>query len=149
MIKAGGTKPVNVSLLLIVSALLVNLACVSGWPERTSRWQTTESVPLGPYAIDLTLTGIGRTVTGSITQLDGPQPGPADIFNGRLNGGTLTFKARSPDGDRTVTFEGELSGDAIVFTRQVEVRPGGSPGGNGLFGVLGPSRFKVMRASGP
>jgi pimeloyl-ACP methyl ester carboxylesterase len=56
------------------------------------------------------------------------------IKDGRVEGETLTFKLKSPDGARTITFTGRLQGNELSFTREVEVVPGGNPGGPGLFG---------------
>ena len=52
----------------------------------------------------------------------------------------------SPDGDRTITFTATLQGDEIAFTRDVEVRPGGNRGGQGIFGSQGARAFTARRA---
>ena len=48
----------------------------------------------------------------------------------------MTFKATSPDGARTVTFSGTVTGNEIDFTRDVEVVAGGDPGGQACSALL-------------
>jgi Amidohydrolase family len=93
----------------------------------------------GQASVDLTADGtkLTGTIKGSAAT--------AQIFDGRIDGNTMTFKVKSPDGDRTVTFTGTVSGNEIDFTRDVEVVAGGGPGGLGLFGALGPRRFSASR----
>jgi len=57
----------------------------------------------------------------------------------------VTFTAVSLDGDRTITFTGTLAGDEIAFTRDVVTRPGGDPGGPGIFGAEAARRFTATR----
>ena len=65
------------------------------------------------------------------------------ISEGTIDGATLSFKMKSPDGARTITFTGRLQNDEISFTRDVEVVPGGNPGGPGL---LGGTSLRVLTA---
>jgi hypothetical protein len=101
-----------------------------------------EGQPSMPWTFVLTVSG--TTVNGTAVMSGGA---PAPIFDGRTDGRSVILRARSADGDRTVTFSGTLAGDALTFTREVQVRDGGSPGGNGLFGTLGPKQFVARRAS--
>jgi imidazolonepropionase-like amidohydrolase len=99
-------------------------------------WET--DVP-GQASLDLTADG---------TKLTGTVKGSAQtsqIFDGRIDGNTMTFKVKSPDGDRTITFTGTVTGNEIAFTRDVEVVAGGRPGGLGLFGAGGAPRFSARR----
>jgi TAP-like protein len=61
----------------------------------------------------------GTIVTGAFRRLPGP-PEPLPIFEGHINGNGMTFKVKSPDGQRTIAFVGTLTGDQIVFRREVE-----------------------------
>jgi hypothetical protein len=100
------------------------------------RWQSDFQ---GQASVDLTVDG--TMVTGTIK-------GPAQtgqVFDGRIDGNTMTFKVKSPDGDRTITFTGTVTGNEIDFTRDVEVVAGGKPGGQGLFGAGGARRFSANR----
>jgi hypothetical protein len=73
----------------------------------------------------------------------GPQP--IEIFDGRVDGNTMTFKFKSPDGQRTITLIGKLSGDEITFRREVE-GPSRTRG-TGFFGAAGPQTFTAKRTS--
>ena len=44
-----------------------------------------------------------------------------------------------------VTFRGTVTGDIATFTREVAVRPGGDPGGDGVWGASGPRQFTASR----
>ena len=120
----------------------------------TGSWKA-EDVPFAPWRI--TLTAAGATVTGTVSQgatdrMQGArtdQTGPVEIYDGAVDGDSVSFKCKSPDGDRMVTFAGVLSADEITFTRQVEVRKGGRRGENGIFGAFGSQFFVVRRESDP
>jgi hypothetical protein len=49
----------------------------------------------------------------------------------------MTLEFASPDKERTIRLTGRINGDEIVFTRTVDVQPGGRPGGAGFFGSRG------------
>jgi hypothetical protein len=83
----------------------------------------------------------GTKLTGTIKA----QTQTLEIFDGRIDGNTMTFKVKTPDGDRTITFTGTVTGNEIDCTRDVEVVAGGRPGGQGLFGVGGAPRFSARR----
>jgi hypothetical protein len=69
-----------------------------------------------------------------------------EIFEGEVNGDTITFKCRSLDGQRTVTLNGRVEGDEIDFTWELQVQDGGNPGANDeMFGVSAPRRFTAKR----
>ena len=83
----------------------------------------------------------GTTLTGMISGGAGTNP----IFDGRIDGNTMTFKVKAPNGDRTITFTGTVTGNEIDFTRDVEVVAGGTLGGQGLLGARGAGRFSARR----
>jgi hypothetical protein len=93
----------------------------------------------GTFIVNLTLAG--SRVEGTF----GDGLYSQSVTEGTVTGTTVSFKIRSPNGERTVRFAGALEGDAIRFTRQVDVRPGGPPGGTGMYGVGGPASFVVVR----
>jgi hypothetical protein len=129
----------------LVFALMV--VCVTG---ALSAQQPAPTGPAGTWEIDETNWAIvlelnGSTLSGKVMQ--GAQE--FEIYDGKVDGSTVTFKAKSPDGDRTITFVGKVDGDVIAFTRQVEIREGGAPGGNALMGgPNGPAEFVARRATG-
>ena len=108
----------------------------------TGLWQATD-VTSGPWSIELTQNG--SMLTGTVRQA-GAQGGPAAISDGSVAGATVTFKAVSPDGARTITFTGALKGDQIDFKRSVEVR-NNSVGGAGIFGGRGAAEFTARRVN--
>jgi len=123
-------------ILLVVSSPLAVLA-QAGF---AGTWRA-EGQPSMPWTFALSVDR--STVTGTATM-----PGTAvAIFDGRTDGRTVIFKAKSADGDRIVTFTGTWEGEALSFARDVQVRAGGSPGGNGLLGTLAPQRFIARRVS--
>ena len=106
-------------------------------------WEAEVPVPLGrSFAIELKTDN--TTVTGVIRRLPGPAE-PMQIFDGKLNGNTMTFKTKSPDGLRTITFVGTLTGDEIAFRRQIEQQGAPTRPTPGFFGSAGPERFTVTR----
>ena len=129
----------------IVACLVTFAATVGGQSDITGRWRIDPASTDGQEVIfDLRVDG--DRVTGTVSQgLMNVAVVSASIYDGRREGDVLTFKARSPDGDRSVTFTGTAQGDEIAFTRVVDVRPGGRLGGLGILGVGGPPRFSVKR----
>jgi hypothetical protein len=101
-------------------------------------WEV-EGQPLWTIALEVN----GDVLTGTVVQgrLE------HEIFDGSVAGDTVTFKARSADGDRIVSFTGRFDGDVIQFTRDVTILDGGVAGGNALMGGNGPSEFTVRRSN--
>jgi dienelactone hydrolase len=103
-------------------------------------WKTDA---VGGQGVSVDLNTEGTKVMGAIT-LRGQSP--AEIHEAKIDEDTLIFKARSPDGSRTVTFSGKLSGDQITFTHEVEAAPGAASSGRlGIFGPGGPPLIIVQR----
>ena len=100
-------------------------------------WNADYPVPQ-PIMIDVTLAG--TSLNGTIQA--GGQRVPVA---GMTNGDEISFTFTSPDNDRTIMINGRLSGDELAFTRSVEVRPGGRPGGAGFFGSGGQNVTFVAR----
>ena len=92
-----------------------------------------------PFAVQLFVQG--AQVTGTLRA--GTQT--LQIYEGAVNGNTITFKLNSPDGQREIALTGVLNGDEIAFTREVRVRQDGAPGGQGFFGARGPRGFTARR----
>ena len=72
--------------------------------------------------------------------------GPIVIYDGKVDSDTISFKLKTPDGGRIITVTGKLTGDEISFARDVEVLPGGTPGGAFVFGAGGARNFVARRA---
>lgn len=125
--------------MLIVVALA---AAASAQPGITGRWEAVEGVDYGPWTFDLTADG--AKLTGIVNQAIAT--GGSPIYDGAIDGNHVTFKVDSPGGgDRTITFSGTLQGDTIAFTREAKLRSGGQPGGSGVFGLTGATRFTAKR----
>ena len=54
-----------------------------------------------------------------------------------------------PDGERILTFHGEVNGNEISFIREITVLDGGSRGRNGLYGGATALGFVAKRAAQP
>lgn len=111
------------------------------------RYQAT-GMPNSPWTFDLDM---GTTsLTGFVAMNTGMAP-RREIYDGKVEGNTISFKVTSPDGFRTISFIGELNGNEIAFTRSVQFRNGGNadntPGGSNVFGVGGAMRFPARRAN--
>jgi dienelactone hydrolase len=137
-----GAMGIPIPLPMVITALANTSTAFAG------KWRTSFATS-GGFAVELAVNG--KDVTGSIrfaanTPIAKGQAGSVEIYDGRIDGNTISFKVKSPDGDaRTITFTGTLNGDEIVFTRDVEVGPGGAPGGQGIFGALGARTFIASR----
>ncbi len=103
------------------------------------RWEA--EFPGAPRVFTVELKIEGTRVTGMWN------PNRLDILDGTASGDTLCFKVKAPDGMRTIRFTGLRKGDELRFTRDVEVGPGGAPGGNSVFGTLGARTFTARRAT--
>ena len=86
----------------------------------------------------------GATITGKVVQ--GVQE--VDIYEAKVEGATVSFKAQPPTKDRVITFVGKVTSDEIIFTRTFEIKEGGAAGGNALLGgPTGPPEFKAIRTA--
>ena len=127
-------------------AILCAVAAVGAQPPAqqpaaaglTGAW----AVPDTPWSI--VLKQDGTTLTGKVVQ--GVQE--FEIYEAKVDGATVSFKAQPPTRDRIITFVGKVSGDEIAFTRTFEIKEGGAPGGPALMGgPAGPPEFKALRAA--
>ena len=117
----------------------------------TETWKALD-VAYAPWTFTLRVEG--NTVKGTVSQgRVNPANGhtttatnPVEIYDGTIQGNTISFKCNSPgSGDRVITFNGEINRDEITFTRNVQVRPGGHPGEDGIYGASGASHFTAKR----
>lgn len=98
-----------------------------------------------PWELVLKTDGPSRLI-GAVSSCASVQ-GAFEIFDGRTNLNSVTFKCRSGDGQRTITLTGALSGDVITFTWEKQVQEGGSPADTDqMFGATSPRGFTAKRA---
>jgi TonB family protein len=103
----------------------------------------------------LVLHADGTKLTGTVTQAPTNRSGgrittltaPVAIYDGTIDGNAISFKCKSPDGNRIITFAGQMNRDEITFSRDAQVRPGGDPGEDGIYGAAGASHFTAKRIS--
>jgi hypothetical protein len=130
-----------VGLALVLMSMCAPVAAQSAF---IGTWQV-ESTP--PWTVVIRADGSG--VTGRVSQCTSRVT--TEIFEGHVDGNTVTFKCRSGDADRTVTLTGTLNGNEIVFVWDLKVKPGGSsvdasPRNNaGILGPSSPPRFTAKR----
>jgi hypothetical protein len=103
-------------------------------------WQA--DVPAGPWTVEFTRDG--TTLTGAVYQ-NVMEPTP--FSEGKVEGNVGVFSVAAGNNERTITitFTGRIDGDEIRMTRDVQVRPGGAPGGNGIFGAAATREFTAKR----
>lgn len=133
--------------ILLFVALVMAQAPVPATPSGPAgRWQVT-AVPSAPWIFEFTVAGTtdGTTLQGTIRQ-GGAQGTPVAITDGKINGTTITFKVKTPDGGRSITFNGRVNVNEISFVRTITVLAGGTRGGNDLFGASAALQFIAQRA---
>jgi hypothetical protein len=106
------------------------------------KWLVT-SVPYEPWTFEFT--SDGTSLNGTIRQ-GGNSGSPVTIAAGKIDGTTISFKVLSPDAERLITFRGRVNRDEISIVRQIDVLPGGTRGGNDLYGASAALQFVARRA---
>src|SRR5580704_8769521 len=103
----------------------------------TGTWLAT-GVPYAPWTVQLKQDG--AKLTGTMEQ-NGGLTGQVQIYEGKIDGPAVSFKAKSPDGARAITFTGTVKGDDMVLNRSTEILTDESRGGTGLFGTNAAPQF--------
>ena len=106
------------------------------------RWQVT-AVPNAPWLFEFTVDG--SVLQGTIRQ-GGAQGSPVTITDGKIDGTTIVFKVKTPDGQRSISFNGRVNVNEISFVRTITILAGGTRGGNDLFGASAALQFIAQRA---
>jgi hypothetical protein len=122
-------------LLLPASLLLAQT------PSFHGNWEMRVTGDEGPDVIVLELQVEDDAMTGTLTRTNPPGQVPVPVQNLWIANNEIRFTVKSPDGLRTVHFQGKLSGEEIVFTRMAD----GSGGGSGIYGLRGPSTISAHR----
>ena len=106
-------------------------------------WEANIPFPPGrSLSFELKIEGV--VTSGVIRRLPGPAE-PMPIFEGKIDGNKMTFKVKSPDGQRIIKFTGTLADDQIVFSRAVEHEDASAPSTAGFFGSRGRETFTASR----
>ncbi len=111
------------------------------------QWETSSAGTAGRIVLDLKQDG--RNLSGTMAAPKAAQPdqlgNPVTIV-GKVDGDILAFTLTSPDGNRTITFVGRVTGDDMNLNRDVEgsAGTGGGPGA-GIYGFNGPATLAVHR----
>ena len=79
---------------------------IGAWRSETPSWWTDGWT----VVFDVS----GDSVTGAVTNC--PRAGAVEIFDARIEAGTVNFKCRSEDGKSTIAFTGKVDGDRITFS---------------------------------
>ena len=120
---------------------LVAVSCLSGQTGFNGTWEASE-VAFAPWTFVLAVDG--AKLTGSVSMAG---TSPVAVSAGTVEANRISFRCDSPDHVRTIFFTGVMEGDAITFTREVKVQPGGSPGMDGVFGAAGAAKFTAKRVA--
>ncbi len=127
--------------LLVLPFAFIALVLTHAQSRVAGTWQ--DEVLSGPalqlWTVELSQDGTSVTGTVAWGGLS------TEIDAGTIDGDAVVFTFTSPDGDRTITLTGDVTGDEIAFTRDVEVREGGSPGFPGIGGARGARQFTLRR----
>jgi len=116
------------------------------------RW-IANGVAFAPWTFNLKIDT--ATVTGDATQarFDAASgyattlTGPFEVSEGAVDGSKITFKLKTPNDGRVITFVGIREGDQIVFDRSVQVVRG-DPGRDGILGASGATHFTARLDNG-
>jgi hypothetical protein len=139
--------------LLLVTMLLLTLpaAFLSQEPVKQIRfdgqWETASAGTAGRIVLELKQDG--NKLSGTMAAPKAAQPdqlgNPVKIV-GKVDGDILAFNLTSPDGNRTITFVGRVTGDDMILNRDVEGSAGNGGGpGVGIYGFNGPATLAVHR----
>lgn len=101
--------------------------------------------PTEERVFTIALTASRGVLTGALTMVAQDGTRNVEIYEGRLTGSTLSFKMKTPNGNRTLTFTGTVAGDRMQLTRDVFVPADGILGGAGIFGAQGATEFSARR----
>jgi hypothetical protein len=93
------------------------------------------------------LTSNGTSLAGSLSGKTGAGRGPdqpaVPIFDGRVDGNTISFKATSDA--RVVQLVGKVQGNEIAFARSLKLELNAAQGGDQLFGSYASNAFVAKR----
>src|SRR5678816_1975284 len=106
----------KLTLLTLVALSLSALAA-----DVTGTWKAEFNTQRGLQKYTFTLKQDGATVTGKANVERDGEKREAELKEGKVDGGTLTFvePLKIQDNEIKITYTGKISGDEIKFTRKV------------------------------
>jgi hypothetical protein len=133
---------VSMLMALIVMSAMPATPLLSAGSDVTGTWTSWKR---GDVPVEIKLESSGTSLSGTVRLGTGPA---VNIFDGRTEGNSITFKAVVPDGDGEyqMLFRGRHSGRRIDFKCDVDVSV---PGEKTEFGQACVSRISVKRAARP
>ena len=129
-----------------LAILLAACAPSFGQTGPTGTWRVEGNTL--PFPWDVVLRADGPQLTGAVSHC---APGVAEIFDGRMDGGSITFKCMRPDGVTRIIFTGSLKGDEFTFKWEMRSPDGRvlpqplASVGNMMFGPSAPPQFTARR----
>src|SRR4051794_9389523 len=105
-----------------ITLLAIALASLSApAADVTGTWKAEFNTQRGLQKYTFTLKQDGTTVTGKANVERDGEKREAELKEGKVDGGTLTFvePLKIQDNDIKITYTGKISGDEIKFTRKV------------------------------
>jgi hypothetical protein len=138
-------------IIVTMVLLILPIAFLSQEPVKPiqfdGQWETARDGT--PGRIVLELKKDGNNLSGTLAAPKAAQPdqlgNPVKIV-GKVDGDILAFNLTSPDGNRTITFVGRVTGDDMNLNRDVEGSAGNGGGpGAGIYGFNGPATLAVHR----
>lgn len=140
----------TVSFLAVAAAQLGILAQQSLPPSTpvsvAGAWRAQSSSPDLPWTVVFRISG--NSLLGAVSSCS--SVGPAEIFEGTIDGTDISFKCRSGDGARTLTMSGKLGGERIDFRWEKAVRAGGNDGrADPMFGEASLREVTAIRLAVP
>ncbi len=112
----------------------------------TGRW---ESLQWNQDIWLMDLRSTGNQLSGTVGVMAAPGreavSNSRPIYDAKIENNTISFKAKSVDNVRTISFTGKAQGDEILVYRSVQLAPGGAVGFNVPLGVYAPMSFVARR----
>lgn len=128
----------NSSCVFVFATLFATCALTYAQTGPTGTWRVEGAEP--QFQWELVLRVDGSRLIGAVSSC-ASNLGAWEIFEGKIDGNTLTFKCQTPDGQRLITLTGKINVGEIAFTWELQ---GAGPAG-GLFGVSAPRQFTAKR----
>jgi hypothetical protein len=130
------------SVLCVLAILCTACLPIYAQSDPTGRW-TVEGASI-PWEVALNVDG--SRLTGAVTSCASVLAS-FNIDEGTLDGNTITFKCRSGDQQRVISFVGVIAGGEITFTWEKRVKgdPTAHRADDALFGSSAPHQFRVKR----